>query len=79
MVDRRIWRGEGLSLCGNLVKMNNSWWLDNKRLMEESKGMTDKWIWRDTKSTVDSVKTTYNHLKGLNKVVLGIFLRSFGS
>ena len=39
--------------------------------------MADKWIWRDAKSTVYTVKTTYNHLKGVEQGGNGDFLAKF--
>jgi len=51
--------------------------LDNKRLVEEGEGMTDKWIWRDLVSIVYVVKATYNHLKRVEQVGFGEFFAEF--
>jgi len=51
--------------------------LDNKRLAKEGESMTNKWIWRDTMSTVYTVKATYNHLKGVEQGGVGDFLAKF--
>jgi len=48
--------------------------LDDKRLVEESNGMVDNWIWRDAESTIYTVKTTYNHLKGVKQGDIEDFL-----
>ena len=39
--------------------------------------MVDKWIWRDAKSTVYTMKTAYNHLKGVVQCGNRDFLMEF--
>jgi len=50
------------SQVGQLLQL-----LDNKILVGENKGMVDAWLWRDAESTVYTVKTSYNHLKGFEQ------------
>jgi len=48
--------------------------LDNKRLLKEGEGTTDKWLWRDIEYKKFSVKATYNFLLrgGVCSVWVGI-------
>jgi len=51
--------------------------LDNKRLLRNGEGMTDKWFWRDVESTIFFVKATYNSLLGEESVVYGDLFAEF--